>query len=254
MLSKSDILELYLNAIYLGRGSWGVEMAARSYFGKSAKELSLAEGALLAGITKGPNFYNPERHPDRAQERIAYVLGRMQAENVISAAQVKDAGAKTPQLVAYERLRRDSGFHFVDQVAREAKALNVSLLNSGGMVVRSTIRPEIQRAAELALQDGLARYEANSGRARFMGPETNLAEAVEKLAAEKSSTRPAWQQALETARMPLYDVHWTPAIVLGRGKGEGLRVGLADGRVLPLGGAGAYVRKLQAHDVVYVRA
>jgi penicillin-binding protein 1A len=77
MKSKPEILELYLNAIYLGRGSWGVEMAARSYFGKSAKQLSIAEGALLAGITKGPNFYNPDRHPDRARERIGYVLSRM---------------------------------------------------------------------------------------------------------------------------------------------------------------------------------
>ena len=82
MLSKAEILELYLNSIYLGRGSWGIEMAARSYFGKSAKELTLAEGAMLAGLTKGPNFYNPDRHPDRAKERLAYVLGRMQADGV----------------------------------------------------------------------------------------------------------------------------------------------------------------------------
>ena len=65
-LTKDEILELYLNSIYLGRGSWGVEMAARSYFGKSAKELTLAEGALLAGLTKGPNYFNPDRHPERA--------------------------------------------------------------------------------------------------------------------------------------------------------------------------------------------
>jgi membrane carboxypeptidase/penicillin-binding protein len=256
MLSKQDILELYLNAIYLGRGSWGVEMAARSYFGKSAKELSIGEGALLAGITKGPNFYNPERHPDRARERITYVLGRMQAESFITNDQMKSANGNPSTLVAYERIRRDSGFHFLDQVAREAKSLGIDPLNSGGMVVRSTIRPDLQRAAELALQDGLARYEANSGRARFLGPETNLAEAVAKIAEDKEnkSVKPGWQQALEAARTPLYDVHWTPAIVLGAGrKGEGLRVGLADGRVLPLGGAGNMARRLQAYDVVFVR-
>src|SRR5215472_8288127 len=60
-LTKNEILELYLNSIYLGRGSWGVEMAARSYFGKSAKELTLNEGALLAGLAKGPNYFSPER-------------------------------------------------------------------------------------------------------------------------------------------------------------------------------------------------
>ena len=72
-LSKAEILELYLNSVYLGRGSWGIEIAARSYFGKPAKELTLEEGALLAGLTKGPNYFNPDRHPGRAQERLAYV-------------------------------------------------------------------------------------------------------------------------------------------------------------------------------------
>ena len=60
VLSKAEILEIYLNSIYLGRSSWGIEMAARSYFGKSAKALSVAEGALLAGLAKGPNYYNPD--------------------------------------------------------------------------------------------------------------------------------------------------------------------------------------------------
>src|ERR1700731_2438703 len=76
-LSKQEILELYLNSAYLGRGSWGVEMAARSYFGKSAKNLTLAEGAMLAGLLKGPSFFNPDHHPERAKEPLAYVLGRM---------------------------------------------------------------------------------------------------------------------------------------------------------------------------------
>ncbi|MFL4986006.1 MAG: transglycosylase domain-containing protein, partial [Xanthobacteraceae bacterium] len=65
-LSKPEILELYLNSIYLGRASWGIEMAARSYFDKAARDLTVSEGALLAGITKGPNFFNPERQPGRA--------------------------------------------------------------------------------------------------------------------------------------------------------------------------------------------
>jgi hypothetical protein len=67
-LTKAEILELYLNSAYLGRSSWGVEMAARSYFGKSAKALTLGEGAMLAGLLKGPNFFNPDRRPERAKE------------------------------------------------------------------------------------------------------------------------------------------------------------------------------------------
>ena len=84
-LSKAEILELYLNSVYLGRSSWGIEMAARSYFGKPAKELTLQEGALLAGLTKGPNAFNPDRHPGRAQERLAYVLSRLHEDGMLAA-------------------------------------------------------------------------------------------------------------------------------------------------------------------------
>ena len=73
-LTKAEILELYLNSAYLGRSSWGVEMAARSYFGKSAKGLTLGEGAMLAGLLKGPNYFNPDRRPERAKERSPMCL------------------------------------------------------------------------------------------------------------------------------------------------------------------------------------
>src|SRR5579872_1330733 len=111
-LSKAEILELYLNTVYLGRGSWGVEMAARSYFGKSAKNLTVAEGAMLAGLLKGPSFFSPDRHPDRAKERLAYVLGRMQEDGVISAEEKNRALASPPKLVAFVQPSRDSGLHF----------------------------------------------------------------------------------------------------------------------------------------------
>jgi len=83
-LTKAEILELYLNFVYLGRSSWGIELAARSYFGKNAKDLTLTEGALLAGLTKGPNYFSPDRHPGRAQERLAYVLSRLEEDGVSS--------------------------------------------------------------------------------------------------------------------------------------------------------------------------
>jgi len=97
-LTKDEILELYLNSTYLGRGSWGIEMAARSYFGKPANALSAVEGALLAGLAKGPNYFNPDHHPDRARERLAYVLGRMQDDAMIEAAA---AQAVLPQQKLY---------------------------------------------------------------------------------------------------------------------------------------------------------
>ena len=97
-LTKAEILELYLNSAYLGRSSWGVEMAARSYFGKSAKALTLGEGAMLAGLLKGPNFFNPDRRPERAKKRLAYVLGRMQEDGVISPEQRAEALAAPPKV------------------------------------------------------------------------------------------------------------------------------------------------------------
>src|SRR5581483_10923700 len=120
-LSKSEILELYLNTVYLGRGAWGIETAARAYFGKPAKDLALGEAALLAGMTKGPSYFNPDRHPEQARERYAYVLTRMQEDGAISADAAKQAVSAMPALIAYEPPRRDAGFYFIDQVAREAK-------------------------------------------------------------------------------------------------------------------------------------
>src|SRR3984957_4071701 len=104
-LSKSEILELYMNSAYLGRASWGIEMAARSYFGKSAKELTLGEGALLAGLAKGPSYLGPDRSLTRARDRRAYVLNRMREDGVIDAEQVGQVSNGTLRLVAFERPR-----------------------------------------------------------------------------------------------------------------------------------------------------
>ncbi|MBV8840685.1 MAG: transglycosylase domain-containing protein, partial [Alphaproteobacteria bacterium] len=266
-LSKNEILELYLNSIYLGRGAWGVELAARSYFGKSAKALTLGEGALLAGLTKGPNYFSPDRHADRARERLAYVLNRMREDGVITPDEMKQAAVALPTFVAYQRPQRDEGFYFVDHLAPEAKTLaGIDSLTVGSYTVRTTVIPELQRTAEAALQEGLAHYELTMGRARFTSAEANLAEAIRRIEAENAKVTAAdagkpqqasWQQALAAARLPLYDVHWPAAVVLdkGRGKNAGvIRVGLADGRVLPLAGAGGGVRRaLNVYDVIYVR-
>jgi penicillin-binding protein 1A len=268
-LSKREILELYLNSAYLGRGSWGVEIAARSYFGKSAKDLTLAEGAMLAGLLKGPNFFGPDRHPERAKERLTYVLGRMQEDGVISAEDKDHALAASPKFVAFEHPRRDSGFHFIDFLGREAKSAGVESLTAESYTVHSTIDPGLQRNTEVALQEGLARYEIDSDRVQFRGPEANLVDAVKELATDKQAdapgaflaatpnAMPAWQQALRNVHLPLYDVHWEPAVVVTKGGKAGddtIRVGLADGRVLPLAAWSGQIRRaLSLYDVVYVR-
>ncbi len=258
-LSKSEILELYLNSIYLGRSAWGVEMAARRYFGKPARELSLAEGALLAGLTKGPSYFSPDRHPDRAEARFEYVLTRMQEDGAIDAEQMRRASASVPRMVAFERRGHDSGFYFIDQLRREAKAAaDVDLLTGGSYTIRSTVNPALQRATETALQDGLTRYEMNHGRVVFQGAEANLSSAVRRQEAREQNegAPPAWQKVLARAHLMLYDVHWTPAIIidLANKKTRGPRVGLADGRTLPLTvRVGKAQRALKLYDVVYVK-
>jgi membrane carboxypeptidase/penicillin-binding protein len=255
-ISKNDILQLYLNTAYLGRGSWGIEMASRSYFGKPAKELTLAQGAMLAGMLKGPSYYNPDRHPDRARERLTYVLDRMKDDGYITAEQKDQALAAPPKPIAFEPLRRDSGFGFVDYLGREAKTDGVNSLTADSYTVHSTINAELQRQTEAALQEGLAKYELSMGRVQFRGPEANLGDAIQKLGG-KTNSSPAWQQALNAVHLPLYDVHWTPAVVVSKGgkRGDGaIQVGLADGRVVPLNTYTAQIRRgLNLYDVVYVR-
>src|SRR5205085_3127946 len=154
-------------------------------------------------------------------ERVTYVLNRMQEDGVIGAEQVQNALQSAPKLVAYERPRRDTGLHFVDHLGREAKALaGLDNLTSASYTVRSTINPALQRATEATLQEGLARYEINHARTQFHGAELNLSDAVRRIEADKtaSRTKPAWQLALESARLPLYDVHWAAAIVVEKGR------------------------------------
>src|SRR6516162_6865900 len=256
-LGKDDILELYINSAYLGRGSWGIEMAAHSYFGKSAKDLTLPEGAMLAGLLKGPSFYNPERHPDRARERLTYVLGRMQEDGVINAAQKEQGARALPRLVAFTLPHRDYGFNFVDYLSREAKTDGVDSLTAQSYTVNSTVDAQLQRDAEAALQEGLAQYEISSGRVQFRGPEAGLADAIKKLSSDGSSQL-AWQRALQALRLPLYDVHWTPAVILQKGDGKNdsgaIRVGMPDGRIAPLTGITWDARRvLGLYDVIYVK-
>jgi 1A family penicillin-binding protein len=260
-ISKQEILEIYLNSIYLGRSSWGVDLAARAYFNKPIQDVTLAEGAFLAGLPKGPAYFNPDKYRDRAQERLAYVLTRMKEDGVITEVQMTEALAARLNFAAFARVRRDTGFHLVDEVGREARAVaGIGSLTAQSYEIRSTIRPALQRATEAALQEGLAQYEQNSGRVEFRAPEANLSDAIRKLDADPKTDRgkPIWLTALERVSLPLYDVHWTPAVVVEKKNHQGgvdlIRVGLRDGRTFPLSTWGGRTRaRIGLYDVVYVK-
>src|SRR5262249_9123360 len=149
---------------------------------------------------------------------------------------------------------------FVDQVAREAKSITgIEVITANSYTVRSTISPQLQRAVEEALQEGLSRYERSAGRVQFRGAEANLSQAIQRIedANKICDKHPHSQRAIATARLPLYDGHCRPAIVLEKPtgtKGQTWRVGLADGRILPLAiDSAAAQRKLTLYDVVLTR-
>ncbi len=267
-LSKDEILEIYINSIYLGRGSWGIDMAARSYFKKPVAALTVAEAALLAGMAKGPAYFNPDRYPQRARERQAYVLKRLEEDGVIKPEQAVDAAQVVYRLAPYERPRRSAGFYFTDHIVREARNLvGMQSLTVESYTVHSTINAKFQAATEAALHEGLAQYEIRFHRTKFDGPETNLSELVTKIDAEQKTRaqrrgviqKPLWQQALIAARLPLYDVHWTPVVVLEKKSagenGVAIKVGLGDGRIMALTIPDGTLsrRSLGIYDVVYAK-
>jgi 1A family penicillin-binding protein len=151
--SKDEILEMYLNDIYLGNGAYGVEAASRLYFGKSARELSLSQAALLAGIIRAPETYNPLRYPERAQERKEVVLQRMVRTGWISSSEAQKARRERLRFAGSARLPTYP--HFVDYLMREVRlrypGLERDLLRRPYRIYTS-LDPRMQEAAEEAVR------------------------------------------------------------------------------------------------------
>ncbi len=150
--SKREILEAYLNRVYLGSGAYGVDAAARRYFGKPAGGLSLAEAAMLAGVIRAPSYFAPTRDLALAQKRAAVVLDAMVEEGLASHAQAAAALAH-PATVAAPKIQADSGY-FADWVAAESR-----LYADPGqprLEVRTTFDQKLQQAAEAAVAGVLA--------------------------------------------------------------------------------------------------
>jgi penicillin-binding protein 1A len=157
--SKDRILELYLNQIYFGQGAFGVEAAARTFFGKSVGELTLAESALLAGLPKAPATYSPFDHPDAAKRRRSTVLARMAETGALTADQAKRAGQTALSLVPPER-RRTTGQYFLEYVQQLLEQeYGADMVFKGGLHVYTTLSPASQLKAEHALREGLRAVE-----------------------------------------------------------------------------------------------
>jgi 1A family penicillin-binding protein len=159
-LTKQQILELYLNLIYLGNGTWGVEAASRDLFGKSVGELTPAEGALLAGLARGPSLYSPRRHPDAARGRRRVVLGLMEREGYLGSRAVEEASREPFRLSASGWKPRRYQSQALDAVrAAVDSLLGNDLAGAGDLVIHTTLDSRAQIAGERAVSDRAAAIE-----------------------------------------------------------------------------------------------
>ncbi|SDI39555.1 penicillin-binding protein 1A [Pseudomonas panipatensis] len=196
-LTKDEILELYVNKIYLGNRAYGIEAAAQVYYGKSIKELSLAQMAMIAGLPKAPSRYNPLANAARSMERRNWILERMNKLGFIDQARFQ-AAVNEPVGASYHVPSPELVAPYIAEMARaELVGRYGGNAYTEGYRVYTTVRSDLQEAANNALREGLQEYDQRHG---YRGPETRL----------PGKTLDAWRQAIAQQR-PLGGLE--PAIV-----------------------------------------
>ena len=222
VLSKNQILELYLNQIFLGRNAYGVQAAARAYFDKDVGDLTLPEAAYLAVLPKAPSNYSPERQTARALGRRNYVLGEMERNGYITAGQRAQAAASPLGAIRYgsNAKFREMGGYFMEEVRRqlirkfgENAEKGRNSVYAGGLWVRSSMVPIMQDAAAEALREGLAKFDGGRG-----WRDTELSIDVDG----------DWRLQLSLAALGTGFPDWQKAVVLGKSGGVA-RLGFTDG-------------------------
>ena len=158
-LSKDEILELYLNHINFGHGRYGIEEAARYNFGKSAKDLTIAEAALLAGLPAGPERFSPRNHLDRALTRRAFVLGQMHEKGFLNDAQLAAAKDEPVRLAPAVEANGEQAPEAVEIARKMLRELAPTMSSYGGYTITTTIDPHLQAAARKAVKDDLLAYD-----------------------------------------------------------------------------------------------
>ena len=210
-LSKDQILELYLNEIFLGQNSYGVVAAAQTYFNKTLEELTPGEAAYLAALPKAPSNYHPVREVSRAIGRRNFVLREMEENGYISeAVRAAESGAELRTVLNgdYESFRSSlpPRGYFTDEIRRQlAGSFGEDAFFSGGLNIRATVDRELQDLAAAALRRGLEEYDRNKGLWRGTGL---------KLAQEHLTDEATWREELSKTRLPRDIRGWHPAVVL----------------------------------------
>ncbi|MBC7168925.1 penicillin-binding protein 1A [Phenylobacterium sp.] len=229
-LGKEQILELYLNEIWLGYRSYGVGAAAYNYFGKSITDLTLAEAAYLAALPKGPQNYHPLRRKEAAIARRNWILGEMAELGWVTEAEAQ--AAMRQDLVVQEaptRAKYRDADYFVEEVRRRGLATLGSRLNEAGYYMRTTLDPRLQTAARMALMDGLEAYDRRHGWRGAWG---------------QVEIAPGWQAEAKKEAVPAERRRWRAAVIT-RASGGDVRVEVAE-----TGASGA----LAGEDVAWARA
>jgi penicillin-binding protein 1A len=167
-LTKDEILELYLNHIYFGSRRYGIEEAARGYFGKHARELTLAEAAMIAGIPPAPNAYNPRADVEAALKRRTFVLGQLRGKGFITPAQYDQAIVEPVKLAPVVEAGEELAPEVVEIVRKTIKDVaGEEAARRGGFTVETTIDPKLQAAARAAVREATAAYDK---RWKLIGP------------------------------------------------------------------------------------
>jgi len=167
LLTKEEILELYLNQIYFGQGVYGVEAAAQTYFGKHASDITLAEAAFLASLPKAPSDYSPYRHPERAKQRQGVVLRRMVDVGFITEEQFR---AAYQQDLYFERptTMEEIAPYFIETIRQHLKEkYGDDAVYKGGLKIYTTLNVALQQAANRSIEEGLRDLDKRQG---FRGP------------------------------------------------------------------------------------
>ena len=220
--TKDRILELYLNEIYLGFGSYGVAAAALNYFNKSMHELTTAEAAFLAALPKAPNNYNPLTKHDAAKARRNWVIGRMLEDGRIDAEEARDAMAEPLGIAKREDTEFVEADYFTEEVRRElVERFGEDQLYKGGLSVRTTLDPKLQNIARDALREGLEAYDRRHG---YRGAVTKAPEG------KRFDTPLDWRAYLATVEHPKGMREMQLAVVLGIDD-KAASIGVEDGAV-----------------------
>lgn len=203
-LSKEQILELYVNRVFLGHRSYGFETAAQTYYGRSLNELTLAEHAMLAGVPQAPSRNNPLSNPERSEIRRNWILGRMLGLEMISREAHQEAIAAV-DTASFNGLKVEIDADYVAEMARQFAVDRLgSSAYTDGYVVHTTVSGPLQEAAQQAVIDGLKTYDWRHG---WRGPERQYPPEEEET---EDSLNKRWQKAL--AAMPVI-AGLKPAIV-----------------------------------------